>query len=258
MAENDSTLTSTIETRAGADVCMKALRALKNIDRMPQHGARSEDDAMEAWWHEKDDVVAAMLQAAGNPAGFIAGFIGTLAEYVKESECTINLDKWTPEATMTAEDKAASRIKFEEEVAASNKKIEITEEDKEQAYQEASALAKKSIDELLTSSDDFRNRCARHVASIVPVLVVETDGYSFENATMEKINHSVTAMREIIKGGEVAFAPSIYDQRHSEIIVEAFERHRHIWTDDAEMNSYIRRFISESQAHKPAMEPANI
>lgn len=245
MDKGNFTLTSTIETRAGAMACMDALRA---IDRIVG-GSRS-DHSMEAWWRDKDNAVAAMLQAAGNPTGFTAGFIAALAELVKTSRegATINLDKWTPEATMTAEDKAASRIKFEEEVAEGNKKIEITEEDKEQAYQEASIRAHKSIGELLTSADEFRNRCGRIVAAIVPGLVVEADGYSFENATMEEIHHSITALREIIKGGEVAGSPSIYEQRHSEIIAEAFGEHRHNWADEAEMNAYIRRFKAESLA----------
>ncbi len=252
MANTDFTLTSTEETRAGAVACMEALRAIESINNIPRDGS------IEAWWRDKENAVAAMLQAAGNPTGFMAGFIAALAEYAKDSEPTLNLGKWIPEAAMTAEEKAASRTTFEEEITEIVKETTPTEEDKDLAYQDASTRAKKSIGELLTSPDDFKNRCASHVAAIVPVLVIEDDGYSFEDTTIEKINHSITSLREIIKGGEVAYTPSIYDRQYNEIITDAFGKHRHVWADEDEMNAYIQRFISESQAHKPELEPASI
>lgn len=138
MDNADFTLTSTEETRAGAMACLEALRTIENIKCN-----LLSDDPMEAWWRGEDNAVAIMLQAAGKTDGFMAGFVAVFAEYFKLSfGGTPNLDVFEPEAAMTEEEKKASRVKFEEQVAEGYKKTEATEEDKEQAYQEAAAQRK--------------------------------------------------------------------------------------------------------------------
>lgn len=250
----NSTLTSTEESRAGAVACLAGLRAIEKI-------AESEDpDTSRArWWREEDSAVAAMLHAAGNPSGFMAGFVAVFAEYVKAdfSGCGYNLDSWEkPEAAMADEEKIASRIQFDQWVAENANKNEATEDLKDMAYHEASEQARKSIGELLTSADDFRNRCARHAAKITPVLVVETDGYSFEDVAMGNIDQSIAAMGEIIKGGDVVFSPAIHEQRRNEIMAEAFGKFRHVWSDESEMKASIQRFMAELLAATSDAEAA--
>lgn len=240
MANTDSTLTSTEESRAGAMACLEALRAIENIN-----GNFHTDNSMEVWWRGEDNAVAIMLQAAGKPDGFTAGFVATFAEYFKLNfGGTPNLDVWKPEAAMTEEEKKASRVKFEEDVANGNKEIEITEEDKEQAYQEAAAQARKSIGGMFTSAKDFRGTCARHVTKIARVLVVSEGGYSFEEKTAEKIDQSITALGEIIRGGDVVFSRAQQMRIMDSIVAKAFEDHRH-WFNKTEMEASIQRFMVE-------------
>lgn len=100
-----------------------------------------------------------MLHAAGNPDGFMAGFVATLAEYVKNELYGIGYypDGWEkPEAAMTDEEKRASRAEFDERVASAMKNDGVTEEAEERAYQEAAKQARKSIGGIFTSAEDFR------------------------------------------------------------------------------------------------------
>lgn len=239
MDNADFTLTSTEESRAGAMACLEALRAIENIK-----GNFHSDNSMEAWWCAADNAVAIMLQATGKPEGFLAGFIAALAEYVKDSERTLNLDKWVPESTMTAEEKTISRISFEEEVSEGAGGFEATEEDKEQAYQEAAAQARKSIGGMYASAEYFRGTCARHVTEITRVLVVPEGGYSFEEKTAEKIDQSITALGEIIRGGDVVFSRSQQMRIMDSIVAKAFEERRYYFSE-TEMEECIQRFMCE-------------
>lgn len=118
MANADSTLQSTEETRAGAMACLDALRA---INKIAERG--NPDSSFTSWWNDQDDAVAVMLRASGIPIGFMAGFVAVMAEYVMAdfSGCGFNMDCWEkPEAAMTNEERALSRVEFErqmEEVA---------------------------------------------------------------------------------------------------------------------------------------------
>lgn len=240
MDNADFTLISTEESRAGAMACLEALRTIENIK-----GNFLTDDSMEAWWRGEDNAVAIMLQAAGKADGFMAGFVAVFAEYFKLSfGGTPNLDVFKPEAAMTEEEKKASRVKFEEQVAEGGREIEATEEDKEQAYQEAVAQARKSIGGMCASAEYFRGTCARHVTEITRVLVVPKGGYSFEEKTAEKIDLSITALGEIIKGGEVVFSPAIHEQCRNEIVAKAFDERRYYFSE-AEMEASIQRFMVE-------------
>lgn len=240
MANADFTLQSTEETRAGAMACLEALRAIKSI-------AGNKD----GWWQSEDKAVAVMLHAAGKPSGFMAGFVAVFAEYVKAefTGCAYNLDVWKkPESAMTDEEKAASRAKFEEGLAEDAKGFKVTKDDKELAYQKASEQARISIGRLHDSAEAFKNGGAKYTAKIIPALLVADGGYSFEKKTAEKIDHSITALSEIIRGGDVVFSPSICEQLRSEIIVEAFGEYRYIWPSEPEMNACIQRFMTESQS----------
>lgn len=251
MDNADFTLTSTEETRAGAMACLEALRAIKNI-KSNFHT----DNSMEAWWRGEDNAVAIMLQAAGKPDGFTAGFVATFVEYFRLNfGGTPNLDVWKPEAAMTKEEKKASRAKFEEDVANGNKEIEITEEDKEQAYQEAAAQARKSIGGLYASADYFRGTYARRVTEITRVLVVPEDGYSFEEKTAEKIDQSITALGEIIRGGDVVFSRAQQMRIMDSIVAKAFEERRYYFSE-AEMEECIQRFMLELLAATSDAEEA--
>ena len=77
------TLTSTEETRAGAMACLEALRVIQKIAEGIAEGGEKTDRSQERWWRKNDSAVAVMLHAAGNPGGFMAGFVATLAEYVR-------------------------------------------------------------------------------------------------------------------------------------------------------------------------------
>lgn len=247
MTNADFTLTSTEETRAGAMAGLEALRAIQNI---------AEGNA--PWWRQQDSAVAVMLCAAGNPDGFMAGFIATLAEYVKNelSEVGYYPDGWKkPEAAMTDEEKTASRARFDEGVARTMENNGVTEEDKEQAYQEAAAQARESIGRMFASAEGFRSSCARYVTKPARAMVVPEDGYSFEEKTAEEINQSITALGEIIRGGDVVFSPAIHEQHRNEIVAKAFEKRRHYFSE-AEMEASIQRFMAELLAATSDAETA--
>lgn len=241
MANADFTLTSTEESRAGAMACLEALRTIQNIAE-----GKVADRSSAGWWHQQDSAVAVMLCAAGNPNGFMAGFIATLAEYVKGELSCVGCypDDWEkPEAAMTAEEKKASRVKFDEEVAEGGRKIEATKEDKEQAYQEAAAQARESIGVMFTRAEDFRNGCARYVSKIARALVAPEGGYSFEEKTAEKIDQSITALGEIIRDGDVVFSQAQRMRIMGSIVDKAFERQH--WFSEAEMEANIQQFMVE-------------
>ncbi len=251
MDNGNFTLTSTEETRAGAMACLEALRAIQKIAEDP-----NPDRSKAGWWLEKDNAVAVMLRAAGNPGGFMAGFIATLAEYVKDDLSSVGCypDGWEkPEAAMTDEEKIASRVRLDEEVASTVENGCVTEEEKEQSYQEAAAQARKSISEMFNSAKNFGSACARHVTKIAPILVVDADGYSFGEKTAEKIGQSITALGEIIRGGEIVFFPAIHEQCRNEIVAKAFQGCRYYFTE-TEMEANIQRFMTESLAAKSDAE----
>lgn len=245
MDDADFTLTSTEESRSGAMACLEALRTIENIKCN-----LLSDGSMEAWWRGEDNAVAIMLQAAGKPDGFMAGFVAVFAEYFKLSfGGTPNLDVFEPEAAMREEEKKASRVKFEEQVAEGGREIEATEEDQEQAYQEAAAQARKLIGGMLTSAEDFRGTCARHVTKIARAMVVTEDGcsfegYSFEEKTAEKIDQSITALGEIIRSGDVVFSLAQQMRIIDSIVAKAFEERRYYFSE-TEMEACIQRFMLE-------------
>lgn len=245
MDNSNFTLTSTEESRAGAMACLAALRVIKKI-------AESEhpETSRAGWWREEDSAVAAMLHAAGNPSSFMAGFVAVFAEYVKAdfSGCGYNMDSWEkPEAAMTDEEKMASRSEFDEEVSKGTRDFEATEEDKEQAYQEAAAQARESIGRMFASAEGFRSACARYVTKPARAMVTSEDGYSFEEKTAEKIDQSITALGEIIRGGDVVFSLQQQMRIIDSSVTKAFEERRH-WLSDAEMEACIQRFMVELHA----------
>lgn len=243
MANADFTLQSTEETRAGAMACLEALRTIENIK-----GNLLSDDSMGAWWRGEDNAVAIMLQAAGKPDGFMAGFVAVFAEYFKLSfGGTPNLDVFEPEAAMTEEEKKASRVKFEEQVAEGGREIEATKEDMEQAYQEAATQARESIGRMFTSAENFRSACVRYVTKPARAMVVSEDGYSFEEETAENIDQSITALGEIIRGGDVVFSRQQQMRIIDSIVAKAFEERRH-WLSETETESCIQRFMVELHA----------
>jgi hypothetical protein len=137
------------------------MEALRAIEKTTYNSTN--DSSMEAWWRDQDNAVVAMLQAAGDPQGFMAGFVATFAEYMKLSQDggIPNLGKWRPEAAMTGDEKAASRAAFAEEVERGAKTFEITAGTREAVYQKAAEQVRKSLAELLTSKKGFKERCAR-------------------------------------------------------------------------------------------------
>ena len=101
---------NTEESRKGAMACMDMLLGMAKTGGHGGHG-------WEAWWKNEDEAIASMLQAAGNPEGFAAGFIAVMAEYIRADliGCGYNLDTWRkPEAAMTDEEKAVYRASYEE------------------------------------------------------------------------------------------------------------------------------------------------
>lgn len=242
MDSTDFTLTSTEETRAGAMACLEALRAIQNIAE-----GKVSESSKAGWWHQQDSAVAVMLCAAGNPDGFMAGFIATLAEYVKNELSSVGCypDGWEkPEAAMTEEEKIASRARFDEEVAAGSKPYEVTEEDREQAYQEASERVKVAIGELSITAERFKRNCARHATKIVPVLVEGHDGYFFEKKAAEKISQSISALSEVIKSGDVVFSSETREQSRHDLAADVFGKYPHIWVGESEMKAIIQRFMN--------------
>lgn len=113
MAEINSTAT---ESRAGAIACLNALRIIERIN----DGGYNPDSTPADHWHDIDAAQAAMIHAAGARDGFIAGFISVFAEYAHliASAGVPDLYVWKPEATMSEEEKAKSRIEFDERLAA--------------------------------------------------------------------------------------------------------------------------------------------
>lgn len=118
MANNDFTLTSTEESRSGANACLDALRAIEENYEKTLH--REDGMSMEEWWRIHDDAVAEMLQRniADQHRDWVAGFVAVFGEYAMyiNGSGIPNLQKWKPEACMTTKEKAACREKFAKEV----------------------------------------------------------------------------------------------------------------------------------------------
>lgn len=114
MTNENSTLLDTNlnaeEARAGAKACIGALFAIERI-------ASDKSDLWDKHWQIQDAAVATILHAAGKQDFFMTGFLAVLAEYSMisiESEL-LNLQKWKPEAAMSAEEKKIFRKNFEME-----------------------------------------------------------------------------------------------------------------------------------------------
>ena len=145
---------------------------------------------------------------------------------------------------MTEEEKKASRGKFEEVVANGNKPFETTEEDKKQAYQEAATQARQSIGRMCASAEDFCNTYAKYVMKINHSSMADRDGYSFEEKSAEKIDQSIAALGEIIRGGDVVFSRAQQMRIMDSIVAKAFEECRR-WFSETEMEANIQRFMVE-------------
>lgn len=244
------TLTSTEETRAGAMACLEALRDIQKIAEGP-----NPDSSKAGWWREKDSAVAVMLRAAGNPGGFMAGFIATLAEYVKDDLSSVGCypDDWEePEAAMTDEEKTASRTRFDEECAKVVEDSRITEEDKEErAYQEAANLAKSWLDRMPGNADAFKRLVCLSIARQVEISLDcygrDRGGYSFTKKTIREFDDAINLACNILRNGEVEYCEYERDNEVRRLVSDAFNRDMSLRLTGHERNRLIERFIRERE-----------
>jgi hypothetical protein len=106
------------ESLKGAAACMKALQAASMIERRGFDNPETNDNTVERYFRDRDDIKALFLKSAGiSPSSFQAGFIATLAEYVHFTMSTGFPDvfEWRPETLMTeseVKEKREEAIRF--------------------------------------------------------------------------------------------------------------------------------------------------
>jgi len=264
MADTDFTLLSTEESRAGALACMKALQAIEIISEKDGH---SPELSMEAWWRVKETADGIMIQAAGEQSVFMSGFIAVLAEYVFKINVagTPDLNAWKPEASMTAEEKAARRAEFGKIVEDADKgrtgDIDRINESTELAYKEASDLAKRWNDGLPASAQDFKKRSAWLIGEMLENhfndgVGSKRGGYSFDKETVREFDRAVDALCNILIAGKVKFSQFEQDQQRRNHVADAFNRGRCLAFTGYERDRLVQRFMNELNA--PVVSDAEI
>ncbi|HEX5539345.1 MAG TPA: hypothetical protein VFX01_06115 [Methylophilaceae bacterium] len=93
--------TTTAESRAGARACLDALRMMETIanENSPDYYA------------ERELMASVLIKAAQPSSPFMTGFIAVLAEYIDLNlSCGAKLAQtWTPEATLSEDEREMSR-----------------------------------------------------------------------------------------------------------------------------------------------------
>ena len=91
------------EAMAGAAACIKALQSAFKIERRGFDNPETNDNTVERFFRDRDEVKAVFAECAGNLSSFQSGFLSTLAEYVHYALAVGEPDvfKWTPETLMT-------------------------------------------------------------------------------------------------------------------------------------------------------------
>jgi hypothetical protein len=92
-----------IEAVAGASACMKALQSAFKIERRGFDNSETNDNTVERYFRDRDEIKAAFIKSAGATSSFQSGFVATLAEYVHFILSTgiPDLYAWRPETLMT-------------------------------------------------------------------------------------------------------------------------------------------------------------
>ena len=113
---------SAMESRRGAAACMKALQSATKIERLGFDNPETNDNTVERYFRDRDEIKAAFIKSAGAASSFQSGFIATLAEYIHFTLSTGEPDvfRWKPETLMTESDvrenrEEAIRFMLEEE-----------------------------------------------------------------------------------------------------------------------------------------------
>lgn len=250
MANADSTLQSTEETRAGAMAGRDALRAINNI---AERG--NPDSSFIGWWNDQDDAVVAMLRASGIPIGFMAGFVAVMAEYLMAdfSGCGFNLDSWEkPEAAMTNEEKALSRIEFErqaEEVKTpSQEDIIRANEVRELNYKKAFERAQNWLRLTPDNAGQYKKRVALQITNMAKICsenAAKIGGYCLMGESDKNLQQAIAKVDETIMGASVSYSPADHEQHRRDLVRQAFEQELAPYLEGADEEVYWQRLMVE-------------
>lgn len=243
---SEVTVVNTEETRAGAMACKQVLKVMEQIA-----DGNIGYDTHEDWWNAKDAAIASMINASGVQPGFLYGFIAALAEFIHEINTTGTpyADDWEPEATMTGEEIAAKRAKFEEECDEGNKDISDSEREEILLQQigDARELAQSWVRGLPSSADNFREKESKFFSDVLEIVMnrVTTDGgYRMSEEHAARLREEVGGLVQAIAGCEVEFSEADHEEKKGRLIQEAFERHVS-FPEATEKETLFRRFSEE-------------
>lgn len=99
------------ESFAGAAACIKALQSAVKIERQGFDDPETNDNTVERYFRDHDEIKAAFLKGVGPLSAFQSGFVATLAEFVHVSMAAGEPDPyaWKPESLMTESEVEAER-----------------------------------------------------------------------------------------------------------------------------------------------------
>lgn len=238
---------NTEETRAGAMACMDALQGLEKI--------KSSGGGWEAWWRSEDDAVASMLHAAGNPDGFVAGFIAVMAEYIRADliGCGFslgNLEK--PEAAMTNEEKALSRVEFErlgeEGKTPSQEDIIRANEVRELNYKKAFERAQSWLRLAPDNAGQYKKRVALQITNMAKICsenAAKIGGYYLTDESDKSLQQAIAKVGETIMGASVGYSPADHEQHRRDLVRDAFEQEFAPYLEGADEEVYLQRLMVE-------------
>jgi hypothetical protein len=102
---------NTEESRKGAMACLQAMQAVKQL-KYQQESQGTNKDYFDYLSAENNEI----LKAAGNQPDFMTGFITSLAEILSDAMLeygVFDVFVWKPEATMTDEQIAVNRARYD-------------------------------------------------------------------------------------------------------------------------------------------------
>lgn len=143
---------------------------------------------------------------------------------------------------------------FSDKEAERRSQIKIKELE-EQAYKEASELAKGWIDRMPNSVDAFKKQSAWLVDKMMTINFNEgsgskNGGYSFDKKTVREFDLAVEAACNILLKGEVKFHQIVHEQRIRELATDAFSRGICLSFTGHQRNAMVQRFLDELAVSK--------
>lgn len=123
------------------------------------------------------------------------------------------------------------------------------------AYKEAAELAKRWINGLPSSVEEFKKHAAWQVNNMMTINFNEgtfskRGGYSFDKKTVREFDLAVDALCNILLNGKVSYYQFGHEQKRRDLAADAFNRGLCLSFTGHERNRLVERFMRELDASK--------